>query len=153
MVWYLDSSAVVKRYAPERGSVWIKSLFDRAVGDVIAVGHITIVEVAAALRRKVRIEELSHDEYETTLELFLTDVARGDYGLVVITDEVIIWAVELTKGHPLRAYDAIQLAMAMVTNRALIDRGMLGLAFVSADTALLEAAEAEGLAIENPNEH
>lgn len=54
---------------------------------MIATGQIAIVEVAAALSRKVRLGELSRDEYETTLQLFLDDIAREDYNTVGMTDQ------------------------------------------------------------------
>jgi uncharacterized protein len=53
----------------------------------------------------------------------------------------------------LRGYDAVQLAAALTTNDERISRGLLPLIFVSADTELNDAAQAEGLAIENPNNY
>ena len=55
--------------------------------------------------------------------------------------------------HPLRAYDAIHLATALMVNRRLLAAGVLGLVFLCADDRLLQAAVAEGLAVDNPNEH
>ena len=55
--------------------------------------------------------------------------------------------------HPLRAYDAVQLASALILNSALIADKLSPLTFVSADNVLCEAAQAEGLPTENPNEY
>jgi hypothetical protein len=41
----------------------------------------------------------------------------------------------------------------MEANTTLIERGDSPLFFVSADTRLLDAARAEGLATDNPNDH
>jgi predicted nucleic acid-binding protein len=33
MLYYFDSSAAVKRYAPEKGSEWVKSIVEPAGGE------------------------------------------------------------------------------------------------------------------------
>lgn len=58
----------------------------------------------------------------------------------------------LTRRHPLKAYDAVQLAVALRQNQALalVERSLI---FVSGDKTLLSAAQAEGLATDNPFGH
>lgn len=48
MVYYFDSSATVKRYASEKGSHWIREIVEPAAGNVIYIGQIGVVEIAAA---------------------------------------------------------------------------------------------------------
>ena len=55
--------------------------------------------------------------------------------------------------HTLRAYDAVQLASALVANRQIIQAGLPSPIFVSADKRLLNAAQVEGLQIDDPNSH
>jgi hypothetical protein len=45
--YFLDSSALVKRYAAETGTAWMTSLIDPAAGNVIYVARITGVETVA----------------------------------------------------------------------------------------------------------
>lgn len=52
--FYLDSSGLVKRYARERGSAWVRTLTDAAVGHTIIIAEITMVETAAAIASKQR---------------------------------------------------------------------------------------------------
>jgi predicted nucleic acid-binding protein len=52
--FYLDASAVVKRYSLETGSFWVKALTDPTAGHTIVLGEITLAEVAAALAAKHR---------------------------------------------------------------------------------------------------
>lgn len=59
-------------------------------------------------------------------------------------------ATVLIDHHPLRAYDALQLATALQLADALRSEG-LSLTFVSADERLCTAAEQEGLVTVNPN--
>jgi len=71
--------------------------------------------------------------------------------LVAITRAIIDRAVRLTQGHKLRGYDAVQLATALAVDTALTVAGLSQLIFVAADGDLLTAANAEGLATEDPN--
>jgi uncharacterized protein len=59
----------------------------------------------------------------------------------------------LTQQYGLRGYDAVQLAAALVANDDLVANGNTPLMFVSADSDLLLAAHAEGLATDNPLAH
>ncbi|MFQ5813692.1 MAG: type II toxin-antitoxin system VapC family toxin [Anaerolineae bacterium] len=152
MRYFLDTSAVVKRYAPERGSRWIKSLIENPKISVTIV-QICIVEVAAALARKVRTGEISRNSCQKALTRFLADMDTGDYEIAKLDDEVVSFAVGLTQRHPLRGYDAVHLAAALVLNRALLEVGLSPLIFVAADNMLCKAAEKEKLAVDNPNQH
>jgi len=80
--------------------------------------------------------------------VFLRDVDR--YQVISTDRKVINQATDLTDRHPLRAYDAVQLATALRLAEALDEEG-LSLTFVSADARLCTAAEQEGLAMVNPN--
>lgn len=51
--YFLDSSALVKRYARETGTAWMLSLFRTGARHRLYVSRITGVEVAAALTRKL----------------------------------------------------------------------------------------------------
>jgi predicted nucleic acid-binding protein len=50
--YYMDSSALVKRYANETGSLWVRSLTDPQAGHDLFTAHITGIEVVAAIARK-----------------------------------------------------------------------------------------------------
>ena len=52
--YYLDSSALVKRYLTEVGSTWISTLIDPQADHTIVVSELTQVEVAAALSARHR---------------------------------------------------------------------------------------------------
>jgi hypothetical protein len=76
-----------------------------------------------------------------------------EFVVVVLSGDVVNRAEDLLALHPLRAYDAIQLASALVSNARLTQTGQPPLIFVSADQRLLMAATSEGLAIDDPNLH
>ena len=50
----LDASAVVKRYADEPGSTWVRHITDAQAHHTILLAEITLAEVAAALAARIR---------------------------------------------------------------------------------------------------
>ena len=62
-------------------------------------------------------------------------------------------AVNLSKTHYLRGYDAIQLAFALEINKENLLLGASPIIFVCADDKLNIAAQNESLTIENPNNY
>lgn len=150
-VW--DTSAIVKLYVPERGSDYLRQL-GTAAGIVIA--SITIVEFAAALRRRAIAGDLTADQRDLAYQRFLAD-AR-EFSLVESTDAVRNEAARLLLDEPrivgrLRGFDAVQLATARVWFEALRRASIEAGAFVVADGALREAATALGMRVDNPEEH
>ncbi len=55
--------------------------------------------------------------------------------------------------YELRGYDAVQLAASLEVEKRIKLTGGLPLIFVSADNDLNQAALAEGLSVENPNNY
>jgi predicted nucleic acid-binding protein len=95
-VFYLDSSAVVKRYCPELGSAWVKAMTDVRAGHTIMFSEITLAEVAAAFAAKSRAPQgLSVRWRDLALKRFLTDSA-DQYQLLGVQREIIDLAVKLT---------------------------------------------------------
>ena len=54
--YYLDSSALTKRYVAERGTVWVTDLVDPAAGNALWTVSLTVVEVTAAEQEGLRVE-------------------------------------------------------------------------------------------------
>jgi predicted nucleic acid-binding protein len=150
--YYADSSALVKRHAQETGSAWIKTLTDPIAGHIFITSRIGMVEVLSALNRKRREGNLAAVAY-IPIAVHVTTVFATEYQLVEVTADVIDRASTLVEHHPLKGYDAIHLASALLTDAALQAIGLAPLTFLSADTKLLTAATAEGLSIENPDNY
>jgi hypothetical protein len=53
-IYFLDTSAVVKRYVLEIGTAWIQALTDPAAGNVHCIARITPPETVAAITRRVQ---------------------------------------------------------------------------------------------------
>lgn len=150
---FFDSSALVKRYVAEQGSAWVQAVTDAAVGNTIFVAEITRVEVAAAFAARQRAPRGILQEERDRLFALLTAHVVNEYARVPMPDALIDRAMLLTQQHRLRGYDAVQLAAALATNEAVQATGLPAITFVSADNDLLAAAQAEGIAAENPNNH
>lgn len=81
ITYYLDSSALVKRYLVELGTVWLRTLIDPAAGNTIIVSEIALVEVAAAFASRHRGGSITMAERDRALRLFLHH-ADTEYQLV-----------------------------------------------------------------------
>lgn len=148
---YFDSSALVKRYLAETGSVWVQARCND-LARTIVTAELSRVEIAAAFASKLRGQFIDRAEYQSIRAKLATDAQRR-HQLIPITSQRVDEAIELTARHKLRGYDAVHLACALYLNRLLLDDGLPPLTLVAADDDLLKAAQAEGLAIENPNDH
>ena len=151
-VYFLDSSAVVKRYVSESGTAWILNLTDPVVSNQLHLVRITGVEVVSAITRRTRGTSLSITDAATALSDFRYDFSRA-YRIVEITASLIGHAMQLAETHALRGYDAVQLAAALDVQAYWLALNMPVLTLVSADIALNAAAIAEGLAVDDPNAH
>ena len=147
-VYYLDTSALVKRYVAETGTGWVQTITDPVNGHDIFVVKIAGPEaVSAFVRQTPPLPKLA-----TILANFTYDF-HHEYQQLALTDAVIAAAMRLAEAHRLRGYDAVQLAAAVELHTARVAAGLPPLVFVSADLALHAAAAREGLLVDDPNAH
>jgi len=151
-VYFLDTSAAVKRYVQETGSWWIRNLTNPAAGHFLYVARSTDVEMTAAIARRRRLGSLSIAQAGAALNRCAQDFAQ-EYRIAGITIPLLRQAAQLADKHVLRAYDAVQLAAAVDLNAQWVATGIGIFTLVSADQELNAAAAAEGLPIEDPNLH
>ena len=111
-----------------------------------------MVEIMSALNRLVREESLTLTEYQHIRDVFQQD-CHTTYQMLRFTNTIVTLTGKLLERHPLRAYDAVHLATALIVHRLLQAGDESGLVFLCADNRLNAAAAAEGLAVDNPNDH
>jgi hypothetical protein len=151
--YFLDTSALVKRYVPEIGSDWILSITDPATDNDLAISQITWVEVHSAFARRLRDGSLSAQRFDLIAQKVREDF-ENEYRVIDVDRTLIETATELVMQHPLRAYDSVQLASALrFQSTTLLSQPETRVIFVSADNRLLDIAESEGLATDNPNNY
>jgi hypothetical protein len=150
--YYLDASALVKRYVDEVGSDWLRGIIASGQPALLFTSRMTIVEVVSAFARRAREGSLSSAELVIARDAFRGD-CLNEYQIMPPTMTVIDLACVLLEQHPLRAYDATHLATALSAQQFLATQGYPPLTFLSADDRLNRAATAEGLEVDNPNHH
>jgi len=150
-IYFLDSSAIAKRYITETGSAWITGLIKSSQIHRVHVVRICGVEVLAGIARRIRMGSLTEHAGRIAAFQFRADFQKMQ-GIIEISPALVAQAMDLTEKHGLRGYDAVQLASALAVNEGMLDLGSSAI-LVSADLELNTAANAEGLRIEDPNSH
>lgn len=151
-IYYLDASAVVKRYVNEVGSAWMRAISAPALSPILFTSRMTVAEVISAFARRLRDGSLTTAEFSLARDTFRSDCAK-EYQIMPPTVAVIDLTCTLLERYPLRAYDATHLATALVAQRFLASQGYPALIFLSADERLIRAANVEGFITDNPGLH
>jgi predicted nucleic acid-binding protein len=136
-VIYLDTSALIKRFVNEKGSLLVRSLVQRE--PALATAKIAYAEIFAGLTRKLREGNLAKAQYALVCRQFDRDWHA--YIRVELGDDLLFLARDLIQRHPLRGFDAVHLASALTLKTALGE----DITFAAADGRLLKAAKAENL--------
>ena len=150
--YFFDSSALVKYYVSELGSAWVEGVIDAQPPNHLALAQITGVEVVAALARRVRAGVATAADVALAIQLFRTDF-QSKFDVLPVTAVLLTEAMNLAELHRLRGYDATQLAFAIAYAAQLKARKKGPLTLISADLELNQAAQAEGLLTDDPNQH
>jgi predicted nucleic acid-binding protein len=150
--YFFDTSALVKRHVIETGSRWVKSLVHAKAAHTLYIARITTVEVTSAITRRQHQGDLSAAQAGAILGHFRRHLSQR-YRVVELTPELFSNAMLSARKHRLRAYDAVQLAVALEVRQIHQETGGGPVTVVSADRDLNAAAIAEGFAVEDPTTH
>jgi hypothetical protein len=150
--YFLDSSALVKRYVSETGSAWIQQITDPQTGNSLFIARITWVEVRSALARRQREGSLTLAAVNQLIQIFRSDL-NNQYQVIELDSTLAETAGQLVSQYPLRAYDAVQLASVLRIQPAFATTQSTQLIFLTADNRLSAIATALGLLTDNPNNH
>jgi predicted nucleic acid-binding protein len=148
IAYFVDSSALAKRYIKETGSSWILSWIEPDAGNIVIISELALVEIRSLLMRRVREGAYTLTDANALYADFRIHY-REDYLVIPVDNERLESAETLLTKHKLRTLDAIQLACALHASNILGE----SLRFVSGDFNLNTAAVSEGFEIENPNQH
>src|SRR6266704_3717245 len=92
--YFLDTSAIVKRYVPtEQGHAWIVNLCDSAQGHKLYISQAALVEVVAAMCRKGREQSITTADRDRLIAKFGRDI-QSDYDLWRVTTAIYIPLLE-----------------------------------------------------------
>ncbi len=140
--YFLDTSAIFKRYTDEPGTEIIKKVFEETANRFIS--QLTIPEVVSNLKRLVEIDSIISDaEFKQVMKIFLGEIASGAMYTLEVTPKVVLISVDLCSEHYLTPIDALQLATVLSIKSS-------NPVFVCSDHKLVKVAERYGLQILNP---
>jgi len=138
---FFDTSALAKRYISESGSQLVRATLRT---QPVSVARITYAELAASVARAWRLGAITEAQRDAILARLAGDFAHMT--IVEIRAALVALVPDLVMRHPLRGYDAVQLAAALT-----IRTSGSSVEFWSSDATLCQAAVTEGLRVVNPN--
>jgi uncharacterized protein len=131
---FFDSSALAKRYVPEKGTEAVLALCEEA--SELGLSVICYPEIISALCRLRREKRIGGAQYVAAKQGIAEDLR--DAALCNITETTVLQAILLLEENTLRAMDAFHVAAAVEWKADL---------FVSSDSHQIKAAKSAGLAV------
>ncbi len=129
---FFDSSALVKRYVPEKGTDTVLLICEQA--SQLGISVICYPEIISALCRLRRDKQIDGSHYVTAKQGIAQDLR--DATLCNITETTVLQAILLLEENTLRAMDSFHIAAALEWGADL---------FVSSDLHQSKAAKKAGL--------
>ncbi len=146
--YYLETSALMKRYKSEVGSEVVEEIFDRTThSETLVTSHLTVLEVNAVAARLLKGRVIIRGEYQAMLGRFSRDIDDYDVIVIPVQSALVGEAIGIVGEHHLRTADALHFASMMMASRAM---GGLEFYVVSADREILEACGACGISAIDP---
>jgi len=137
MILYLDASALLKKYFKEIGSRDVIAKWKEASG--IVTSTVTYAETMASIYRKKREVNTKDKIFRRVIHSFQEDWQSLIH--VAVTNDLNEMINRLLDSHPLRGFDAIHLASALIVSENVQEDFL----FACFDRRLNEAAQAEAL--------
>jgi predicted nucleic acid-binding protein len=148
--FFLDGSALAKRYTPEPGSALVDHLFASINPNRLYALNVGVAEVVSVIVRKRNDGRMSvASAAQALVNLGPEILFSTTFNKVELPNSLMLGAISFIDSHSINSTDAIVLRVAL----DLADRFRQSgddLALIASDTRLLNAAGAEGLATFNP---
>ena len=143
MPFFIDTSALFKRYQVEKGTEEVSELIENS-HEKVYLSSLTIIEVISNLKRLHEVDHLTTEqEFAQQRLFFYHDIEQFEMVILDVTTDDIMKAEELILKRNMKPVDAIQLAVAP-------NNFSTKPTFVSSDQKLCSIARQEGLPIFNP---
>lgn len=110
------------------------------------------MEIIAAITRRLRMGMTTPTDSAQAISTCRNDF-QTRFEVTASSSLLIEEAMNLAELHGLRGYDAVQLATVLLIESSLTASGIGPLTLISADVELNQAAQAEGLLTDDPNQH
>jgi predicted nucleic acid-binding protein len=122
--FYLDASALAKRYVPEPGSALVHAVLDTVPSDRIYVLNIGTGEMVSILVRKRNAGLISSTYFAQALANFRAEIVdAADITKMSVTSRLVLGSFPLIVAHAINSTDAITLKSALALARKLRGTG------------------------------
>jgi len=148
--FFLDASALAKRYVVEIGTPLINHLFNTVPKRRMTALILALGEIVSILVRRRNDGRISTRAFRQAMAEFRVEIAEAsDFLLQSASDDLVRMSLALIERHSLNATDAVILGCALQIAQVLraTDDDLI---LVTSDARLATAAEAAGLLTWNP---
>lgn len=148
--FFLDASALAKRYSLEAGVDLLDYLFSKVPRDRLSCVLLGAAEVVSVLVRRRNGGLLSAVDFTQAMLNFTTEIVNAtDFRTLALENGVILSAMAFIETHSINSNDAVVLRLALDIANHVRSTGD-DVVLVASDRRLLRAAQAEGLATFDP---
>ena len=148
-IYYLDTSAIMKRYKSEIGSDVVEELFVGLTDtDALTTSYLTLLEVNSTATRLLKGRVITREVHERILDQFNQDMSDYGFTLVPVQNELIDRTIGIANEYSLRSLDAMHFTSMLVASSLSSDDQDIYM--ISADHELIEACESYGIPTLNP---
>lgn len=139
--YFIDTSALFKRYIPEAGTDKIDLLFEKE--GLFIISNLTVIEMVSNLKRLADVDKKIDDTvFEAIKSELFNDIADGTIKVEPVTSRSIITSVNLISKVYISPIDSLQLAMALN-----LKESYSNVSLVCSDEKLCKLAEKAGIDI------
>lgn len=139
MNYFIDTSALIKRYINEKGSNVVDSIFRE--GASIFVSEISKIEAISTIKRLLVTNNIDLANYSSIKRELLFDFTL--FNIIEHNNDILEMAIKMIEKYQLKTLDSIQLASCLSQFSA-IDF------FVGSDKKLIKSAKNENMKILDP---
>jgi len=152
-VFYLDTSAIVKRYRTEEGTEFIDTLFEKIEKSKhrLATSFLSVLKFISALRRLLKAKEIIQETFTDSVARFAADL-ENYFIISSVDDTTISKSISLIIKHAIKTADSIHLA-SVIELKEILKESKERLVFVVDDKELYTAGLNENLKVINPREN
>jgi len=147
VIFYFDTSALVKRYHEEIGSKILDKIFEIEKYELVIL-YWTVLEFVVAFSSLKRRKEISNESFSMIISRFLKDTL-DKFTVTGVNDELIALATPMAIKYALPSADCVQLAGAINLKKTL-ETVKEELVLICSDKGLCRAAQREGMTCINP---
>lgn len=120
MRYFFDTSALAKRYSPEKGTPHVDAIVMDPDSE-IWISELAVLEILSTLSRKVREGFLKNNDLDLTLMALMVDMATRNFKTLPLSSDVVtgtcMFLLDQGTKVPLRTLDALHVQSALTISK------------------------------------